>query len=73
MKTNYSRRELYALGETLGNSATYKKAGGGYVLGSGGGSPPPPPPASHTSTTVQNTNIPDCLLYTSDAATKRIV
>jgi len=62
MKTNYSRRELYALGETLGNSATYKKAGGGYVLGGGGGgSPPPPPPASPTSTTVQNTNIPDYL------------
>jgi hypothetical protein len=58
MKTTYSRRELYALGETLGNSATYKKAGGGYVLGGGGGSPPPPP-ASPTTTTVQNTSIPD--------------
>jgi len=29
--------------------------------GGGGGSPPPPPPASPTSTTVQNTNIPDYL------------
>jgi hypothetical protein len=56
MKTNYSRRELYALGETLGNSATYKKVTGGYVLGGGGGSPPP---ASPTQTTVQNTNIPE--------------
>jgi hypothetical protein len=62
MKTNYSRRELYALGETLGNSATYKKAGGGYVLGGGGGSPPPPPPAAApTQTTVANTNIPEYL------------
>ena len=61
MKTTYSRRELYALGETLGNSATYKKAGGGYVLGGGGGGSPPPPPASPTQTTVQNTNIPDYL------------
>ena len=57
MKTTYSRRELYALGEPLGNSATYKKAGGGYVLGGGGGgSPPPPPPAQPTQTTVQNTS-----------------
>jgi hypothetical protein len=61
MKTTYSRREIYALGETLGNSATYKKAGGGYVLGGGGGGSPPPPPAaaSPTQTTVQNTNIPE--------------
>ena len=65
MKTNYSRRELYAMGEPLGNSATYKKAGGGYVLGGGGGGspPPPPPPAAPapTQTTVQNTNIPEYL------------
>ena len=59
MKTTYSKRELYALGETQGNSATYKKAGGGYVLGGGGGGSPPPPPASPTSTTVQNTSIPE--------------
>jgi hypothetical protein len=59
MKTNYSRRELYALGEPLGNSATYKKATGGYVLGGGGGGSPPPPPASPTTTTVQNTSIPE--------------
>jgi hypothetical protein len=61
MKTNYSRRELYALGETLGNSATYKKVTGGLVLGGGGGGSPPPPPASAqpTTTNVQNTNIPE--------------
>jgi hypothetical protein len=36
MKRSYSRRELYALGEPLGDSATYRKAGG-LVLGDGGG------------------------------------
>ena len=36
-------------------------AGGMTLEGGGGGSPPPPPPASPTSTTVQNTNIPDYL------------
>lgn len=60
MKTNYSRRELYALGETLGNSATYKKATGGYVLGGGGGGQSAPAPAPQpTTTNVQNTNIPE--------------
>jgi len=37
MRMSYSRRELYALGEPLGNSATYRKADGGLVLGDGGG------------------------------------
>jgi hypothetical protein len=36
MKRSYSRRELYALGEPLGDSATYRKVGG-LVLGDGGG------------------------------------
>jgi len=36
MKRSYSRRELYAFGEPLGDSATYRKAGG-LVLGDGGG------------------------------------
>jgi hypothetical protein len=36
MNRSYSRRELYALGEPLGDSATYRKAGG-LVLGDGGG------------------------------------
>lgn len=34
---SYSRRELYAMGEPLGDSATYRKADGGLVLGDGGG------------------------------------
>ena len=34
---NYSRRQLYALGETLGESVTIKKVGGGRIYGGGGG------------------------------------
>lgn len=45
---NYSRRELYALGEPLGESATTAKAGGGYVCGGGGSS------SSSTSSTTTN-------------------
>lgn len=38
MKTEFSRLELYALGEPFGDSATRMKAGGrGRILGSGGG------------------------------------
>ena len=33
---SYSRRELYALGETLGDSVTTKKAFGGRIYGGGG-------------------------------------
>jgi len=35
---SFSRRQLYALGEPLGDSATRAKPGGGYVCGGGGGS-----------------------------------
>jgi len=55
MKT-YSRRELYAAGEFLGESATAHKVGGGRIYGgggSGGGSPPP------TQSTSYNTNVPE--------------
>jgi len=54
---HYSRRELYALGEPLGESVTKAKVGGGRVYGgggSGGGGGGQP-----TQTTVQNTNIPE--------------
>jgi hypothetical protein len=54
---SYSKRQLYALGEPLGDSVTVKKVGGGRIYGGGGGggggSPAP------TQTTVQNTNIPE--------------
>ena len=52
----YSKRQLYALGEPLGESVTQRKAGGGMIYGGGGGSPAPSGP---TNTTVTNTNIPD--------------
>ena len=57
MKTTFSRRELYALGEPIGNSATIKKLGGGriYGMGGGGGGGNPAP----TQNTSYTTNIPE--------------
>ena len=52
----YSKRQLYALGEPLGDSVTQRKAGGGMIYGGGGGGGAPSGP---TNTTVTNTNIPD--------------
>jgi len=51
---SYSRRELYALGEPLGDSATYRKVDGGLILGGGGGGQP-----SQTTSTSYQTNIPE--------------
>jgi len=53
---SYSKRQLYALGEPLGDSVTRSKVGGGRIYGGGGGGSPAPGP---TQTTVTNTNIPD--------------
>jgi hypothetical protein len=50
---NYSRHQLYALGEPIGESATHK-SGGRIVYGSGGGGGP-------TSSTVTQSNVPDWL------------
>jgi hypothetical protein len=58
MRTSYSRRELYALGEPLGDSATYYKADGGYVLGDGGGGGGSAP-ANTTSTSTQTAELPE--------------
>jgi len=58
MKTSFSRRELYALGEVLGDSVT-RKEGGRIVYGGGGGGGGRPAQAEPTSTKVENTNIPD--------------
>jgi hypothetical protein len=55
MKTTFSRRELYAFGEPIGDSATVKKIGGGRIYGMGGGGGGGGP----TQTTVQNTNVPE--------------
>lgn len=52
---HYSRRELYALGETLGESVTTAKVGGGRIYGgggSGGGGGP-------TQSTTVTSNIPE--------------
>ena len=52
----YSRRQLEALGEPLGESVTQTKPGGhGRIYGAGGGSSQP------TETKVTNTNLPDYL------------
>ena len=51
---SYSRKELYALGEPLGDSATYRKADGGLILGGGGSGGP-----SQTTSTSYQTNIPE--------------
>ena len=60
MKQNWSRRELEAFGEPLGDSVTQRKLGGGYICGGGGkgggGGSAPPPPASQT---VTQTAIPE--------------
>lgn len=48
---SYSRRQLYALGETLGECVTRRKADGGLILG-GGGSPAPSSP-TQTQTSIQ--------------------
>ena len=54
---SYSKRQLYALGEPLGDSVTRSKVGGGRIYGGGGGGGSPAP--SPSNTTVTNTNIPD--------------
>jgi hypothetical protein len=54
---HYSRRELYALGESLGESATQAKVGGGRIYGgggSGGGGGGQP-----TQSTSYQTNVPE--------------
>jgi hypothetical protein len=51
-----SRRDLYAMGEPFGDSATQRKAGGGRIYG-GGGSGGGGGGGNQTSTTVQD--LPD--------------
>jgi len=51
---NYSRRQLYAVGEPLGDAATHK-VGGKIIYGGGGGGGAP------TSQTITQSNIPDWL------------
>jgi len=53
MKTSYSRHELYALGEPLGESVTRRVAGRVIYGGGGGGAP------TQTTSTVTNSNVPE--------------
>ena len=53
MKTSYSRRELYAAGEPIGDGAT-KKLHGRVVYGDGGGGG-----SSQPSSTTQTSDLPD--------------
>ena len=74
---SYSRRELYALGETLGNSSTVHKVGGGCIYGGGGGGGgSAPAPSGPTTTQVTNTNIPEYaqpyVMNMLDAAQKQV-
>jgi len=55
---SYSRRQLEALGEPFGDSATYRKADGGLILG-GGGSSAPAAPSNTTSATTQTQDLPE--------------
>jgi len=53
---NYSRRQLYALGEPLGDSVTTKKVSGGRIYGGGGGGGGSSAPQQSTT---YNTNVPE--------------
>lgn len=56
---SYSRRQLYALGETFGDSATRMEAGGRIVYGGGGGggdAPEPTTQITESGPTVTNTS-----------------
>ena len=52
---SYSRRQLYAMGEALGECVT-RKEGGRIIYGGGGGGGPAPAP---TSSTTNTSNIPE--------------
>lgn len=62
---SYSRRQLYALGEPLGECVTKKKLGGGYIAGGGGSSPAPA--AAPSQQTITQSNIPEwAIKYASE-------
>lgn len=58
MKLNWSRRELEAFGEPLGDCVTTPKLGGGWICGGGGKGGGGGGPQQVTSTTTQS-NIPE--------------
>jgi len=59
---NYSRRELYALGETFGDSSTYELPGRKRIYGGGGSKG-----GGHTTSTTTTSNIPDWLRPQAEA------
>lgn len=70
---SYSRRQLYALGETFGESATRKEVGGRIVYGSGGGGGKPAPTTTitesgPTTTTLNRTTLNEIPTYLTDAS-----
>jgi len=81
-KTNYSRRELYALGEPFGEFATQKLPGGGirYGGGAGGGGGGGPCFANHTlvslsngdSCEIQKVKVGDCVLNYNGAESNQV-
>lgn len=58
MRTSFSRRELYALGEMLGDSVT-RKEGGRIIYGGGGSGGGGRAAPTETTSTSYNTNIPE--------------
>lgn len=64
MTRSYSRRELYALGEPLGDSSTYRKVDGKLVLGDGGGGGQP-------SQSTQVVDLPDWAKPTAERTLKK--
>ena len=64
MTRSYSRRELYALGEPLGDSSTYRKLDGKLVLGDGGGGGQP-------SQSTQIVDLPEWAKPTAERTLKK--
>jgi hypothetical protein len=69
---SYSRRQLYAMGETFGDSATRMEAGGRIVYGGGGGGAPAPQPTTRITesgpTTTSRTTANEIPEYLTNAS-----
>lgn len=59
MKLNWSRRELEAFGEPLGDSVTMPKLGGGWICGGGGGKGGGGGGPQQVTSTTTTSNIPE--------------
>ena len=62
---SYSRRQLYAMGETFGDSATSREVGGRIIYG-GGSSKAPPPPQPMTTITESGPTVSTLNRTTTD-------